>query len=150
MIGPASIIFEHGALPHIEAYIGFPPPKYRSMLCQSSLWPPNPLNNLHTWILNHCQTILGQKMMCYWEYLNENFGSFMGTPCEHTENKIPQKQKKKQSPNEPSHWLWNSLSPFSTWTNTPLPPPPPPKIRTGSSYCKCSPTSCVCIFYMIP
>jgi len=104
------------------------PKQKHSLSCFSFSPPLHPSPNLYTWNLNHEQ-IVWDKI---WGGIENILRNTLGTWWEQPKNKKshhpgPQTFKEKNlSPLEPSHWLaWNfyfqnSLSPFSTWTNTPI------------------------------
>jgi hypothetical protein len=81
LVSPPPILLEHGALPYIEDYLSFSPQNI-SMLCHASLCYTFlcPLYNLHTWKLNHSQTIWGQKVVLGNKLgTAEDFERLMGT-----------------------------------------------------------------------
>jgi hypothetical protein len=92
---------------------------YEKMQCLF-LWP--------TYIGEKGRTLdktYGIKVRCYWDHPwgthREHIGNLMGTHWELERNMLGTKENA-----EPSHWLHEisisktCLSPFSTWTNTPI------------------------------
>ncbi len=83
-------------------------------------------------------------MRCYWEYLKEDFGNCLGTHREHTEN------KKSPKPKEKTKAPMNLLIGSGTVCLHFQPGLIPPNYERGVIIVSVPPTSCVCIFYMIP